>query len=223
MGHKLYLYPRWLRLWHVINLVLFIILIATGLSMQYSFASGWLVGEMGQVATNASDEDFLMGFLTAVKWHNIAAIILSFNFVYYIIGNVVSKNGRYYNLLREKDLFKKIMIQARFYAYGMFVGEKHPFPVSENRKFNPLQKFAYFSVMYVFMPLLILSGIGMFFPELIPVRVFGVSGLMLNALIHITMGFLLSIFMIVHIYLCTLGVTPSTLFKSMINGYHEVH
>jgi thiosulfate reductase cytochrome b subunit len=29
--------------------------------------------------------------------------------------------------------------------------------------------------------------------------------------------------MLIHIYTCTLGDKPTTLFKSMINGYHEEH
>ncbi len=221
MGHKLYLYPRWIRSWHLLNLTLFIVLIATGLSMQYTDASGWLVQSATGVA-EMNRENFLMEFGTAVKWHNIAAIILSFNFLFYLIANAVTGNLKFYNI-REKGMLKNLFLQARYYAYGMFVGEKHPFPVSEKMKFNPLQRVAYFSVMYILMPILILSGIGLFFPELIPNKVFGINGLVINALIHISMAFFLSIFMIVHIYLCTLGVRASTLFKGIINGYHEVH
>ncbi|NPA36917.1 MAG: cytochrome B [Chlorobi bacterium] len=222
MGHKLYLYPKWLRIWHFINLMLFFILIATGLSMHYSAASGWLVSSTGKAVSNVENGNFLMDFMTAVKWHNIAAIILCFNYLFYLIANSYTGNVRYYNI-KEQALLKKIFIQARYYAYGMFKGEPHPFPVNEERKFNPLQKTTYFITMYVLMPLLVLSGIGLFFPELIPDKIFGLSGLLVNSLIHITVGYFLSLFMIVHIYICTLGVTPSTLFKGMINGYHEVH
>ena len=113
--------------------------------------------------------------------------------------------------------------QARYYAYGIFRGEKHPFPVTRKEKFNPLQKISYVLVMYLGLPLVILSGLGMLFPEIVADRIFNVSGLLINDLIHITTGYILSLFMIVHIYLCTLGDKPSTLFKSMINGYHEGH
>jgi thiosulfate reductase cytochrome b subunit len=89
------------------------------------------------------------------------------------------------------------------------------------RKFNPLQKFAYIIVMYIGMPLLIISGIGLLFPETVLKMVFGISGLVLTDILHITTGFFLSVFLVVHIYTCTLGAKPSTLFWGMISGYHS--
>ena len=32
----MYLYPKWIRVWHVLNAMLFLIIIVTGLSMQYT-------------------------------------------------------------------------------------------------------------------------------------------------------------------------------------------
>jgi len=84
-----------------------------------------------------------------------------------------------------------------------------------------LQKFSYVLTMYVAFPLIIISGLGMLFPETVINRFFGISGLILTDILHITMGFLISIFMIIHIYTCTLGARPTSLFKSIISGYHE--
>jgi thiosulfate reductase cytochrome b subunit len=103
----------------------------------------------------------------------------------------------------------------------MFKGEKHPFPVTIERKFNPLQKVTYVLAMYLAMPMLIISGLGLLFPEVTINRVFGVSGLILTDILHITMGFFLSIFMVIHIYTCTLGARPTSLFRGMITGFHE--
>jgi thiosulfate reductase cytochrome b subunit len=114
-----------------------------------------------------------------------------------------------------------LMKQFRFYAGGIFKGEPHPFPVTEEQKFNPLQRFSYVLAMYVGMPLLIISGFGLLFPEIVIFQVFGISGLALTDLLHIIMGFVLSIFLVIHLYTCTLGDKPGTLFKSMITGYHE--
>ena len=113
------------------------------------------------------------------------------------------------------------MAQMKYYSFGMFRGEKHPFPVTMESKFNPLQKFSYVLAMYIGMPLLILSGIVLLFPEIALTNVLGMSGLVINDVMHITMGFFLSIFMIIHIYTCTLGAKPTSLFKGMITGYHE--
>jgi thiosulfate reductase cytochrome b subunit len=200
----MYLYPKWLRAWHVLNALMFLVLIVTGLSMQY---------------TDKENAAYMVGFAKAVKWHNFAALILVLGYVIFILGNAFTGNGKYYRI-KGTGFIADLISQAKFYAFGMFKGEKHPFPVTMERKFNPLQKFTYVLAMYLGMPLLIISGIVMWIPELAIDNIFGMSGLVLNDVLHISTGFLLSIFMIIHIYTCTLGSKPSSLFKGMISGYH---
>ena len=201
----MYLYPKWIRAWHIINALMFIILIVTGLSMQY---------------TDKENSAYMVGFAKAVKWHNFAALILTASYVVFVVGNIVTKNGRYYRIKRE-NFWSDLMKQMRYYSFGMFRGEKHPFPVTMERKFNPLQKFSYILAMFVGMPLLIISGIVLLFPEIAISNVSGMSGLVFNDVLHITMGFFLSIFMIIHIYTCTLGAKPSSLFRGILSGFHE--
>ena len=201
----MYLYPKWIRIWHVLNAVLFLILIITGLSMQY---------------TDKENASYIVGFAKAVKWHNFSALILTINFIIFVTGNLLTKNGRYYRISKENFL-NELLSQLKYYSLGMFKGEKHPFPVTEERKFNPLQKVTYVLAMYVAVPLLIISGIGLLFPEITVSKFFGVSGLILTDILHITMGFFLSIFMFIHIYTCTLGAKPTSLFWGMISGYHR--
>ena len=201
----MYLYPKWIRAWHITNALMFLILIVTGISMQY---------------TDKENSAYMVGFAKAVKWHNFAAFILTASYVIFVIGNFLTSNGRYYRIKR-KNFWSDLMKQLRYYAYGMFKGEKHPFPVTMERKFNPLQKFSYVLAMYVGMPLLIISGIVLLFPEIAINTIFGVSGLLLNDILHITTGFFLSVFMVIHIYTCTLGAKPSSLFWGMISGYHQ--
>jgi thiosulfate reductase cytochrome b subunit len=132
----------------------------------------------------------------------------------------LTNNGRYYRIGR-KDFLSNLTKQFNYYSRGMFKGEKHPFPVTEERKFNPLQKLTYVLAMYAAFPLLIISGIGLLLPEITIKTFFGISGLILTDILHITMGFLLSIFMVIHIYTCTLGAKPTSLFWGMISGYHR--
>lgn len=207
MSKKIYLYPIWIRSWHLLNALLFLILIATGLAMQYA---------------NPDNEIVLISFGAAVKWHNVAAIILTFNYGFFVIGNIFTGNGKYYRKWR-KNLGANLWKQFRFYSLGMFRKQPHPFPVSEQQKFNPLQKFSYVIVMYFGMPLLIISGLGLLFPEIIAQEIFNISGIVFYDMVHIIVGFTLSIFLVIHIYTCTLGEKPGTLFKSMISGYHEEH
>lgn len=201
----MYLYPKWIRIWHVLNALLFIVLIVTGLSMQY---------------TDKENASYIVGFAKAVKVHNFAALLLTINYLVFVTGNVLTKNGRYYKIAKE-NFTEDLISQMKFYSWGMFKGEKHPFPVTEERKFNPLQKVTYVLAMYAAFPLLIISGIGLLFPEITLNTLFGISGLILTDILHITMGFFLSLFMVIHVYTCTLGASPTSLFWGMISGYHR--
>jgi len=201
----MYLYPKWIRAWHLLNAAMFLILIITGISMQY---------------TDKENAAYVVGFAKAVKWLNFAAIVLILNYIFFVTGNFLTKNGRYYRL-GEKGFLSNLRKQLKYYSWGMFKGEKHPFPVTEKSKFNPLQKFTYVIAMYLAFPLLIISGIGLLLPEITITTFFGISGLIYTDILHITMGFSLSIFMIIHIYTCTLGGKPTSLFWGMISGYHR--
>ena len=200
----MYLYPKWIRTWHVINALMFLILIVTGISMQY---------------TGKENAAYVVGFSKAVKWHNFAAVVLVFNYIIFVTGNLLTKNGSYYRIPR-KNFKTDLITQFKFYASGMFKGEKHPFPVTEERKFNPLQKLTYVLALYLALPLLIISGIGLLLPEITITTFFGISGLILTDILHITMGFFLSVFMVIHVYTCTLGHKPTSLFRGIITGYH---
>lgn len=203
MSEKLYLYPKWLRLWHTINAILCIILILTGISMQY-----------------AGTDTIIIPFSTAVTLHNICGVLFVINYILYFIANIITVNGKFY--WRDwKGIFANMITQAKYYIFGTFKGEKTPFPVTKERKFNPLQKVAYVVIMYGFVPLVILSGIAMMYPEIIIPEISGVSGMLLTDIAHIIAGFIISIFLLVHIYFCTFGTTATSNFKSMVTGYHE--
>lgn len=202
---RIYLYPIWIRLWHLLNALLFLVLLFTGILLRYA------AGSRGIIPFEAS-----------VAIHNICAVILTINYGVYVIGNMISGNGMYYRKWR-KNIVPKLWKQFHFYAIGIFKNEPHPFPITKKQKFNPLQKISYVLAMYLGMPLLIISGLGLMFPEYISNTVFNINGLVFYDVLHIVVGFVLSLFLFIHLYTCTLGDKPGTLFKSMINGYHEEH
>jgi thiosulfate reductase cytochrome b subunit len=204
-NNKIYLYPLWLRIWHGINAIGIILLIFTGIRLQYS--------ELSMMA---------MDFKLAVQVHNIVGIIVTINYFIFFIGNLVTPNKKYYKI-KPKGLVKRLTKQVNYYISGLFKGEESPFPISEKRKFNPLQKYAYVFVMYVFVPVAIGTGVALLFPELIIEKVYSVSGIFLTAVLHGSVGFLISIFLLIHIYVASIGKNPLDNFRSMINGYHDVH
>lgn len=201
---SVYLYPVWVRLWHTVNALLYLILIITGLSMQYS-----------------NPQYPMIRFDIAVSWHNISGILLSVNYLVIFFGNMFTHNGFYYRM-RRRWLKKEIPAQARYYLFGIFRGEKAPYPINSRRKFNPLQKVSYFAVLYFFMPLVIITGWALIYPQIIVIeKIMGTSSLHFTDLVHIITGFILSIFMFVHIYLCTIGKPPGSHFKAMLSGWHH--
>jgi thiosulfate reductase cytochrome b subunit len=199
-----YLYPVWIRLWHWFNALLYLVLIMTGLSMQYS-----------------NPEFPMLRFDLAVSIHNTCGILLSLNYLVIILGNIITTNGRFYKINR-KGFIRELLSQADYYLFGIFKGKKAPYPINGERKFNPLQKISYVAVLYFMMPFVIITGWAMIFPEMIFVnKLFGTSGLHVTDLVHILMGFILSLFMFVHIYLCTIGKPAGTHFRAMLSGWHH--
>lgn len=199
----MYLYPVWLRIWHATNAILFLILIVTGLSMQYS-----------------PKENPLIGFSTAISLHNIAGILLIIGYVIFLVANFLSHNFRHY-ILWPRSLFARLKKQAIYYSYGIFKGETAPFPITEDNKFNPLQKLSYVGVMYLLLPISIVTGLALLFPEFIFHKFLGMNGTMLTALLHMLVGFLLTLFLLIHLYFATLSKKRFANFKSMITGWHE--
>jgi thiosulfate reductase cytochrome b subunit len=186
------------------NALLCLILIITGLSIQFSNPST------------------VVKFNAAVSVHNIAGIILSISYAAFFLGNLFTPNGLYY-VIPVRGFFIRLKKQFSYYTIGIFKKEDAPFPVNEESKFNPLQQVTYVVLMYGLVPFVILSGYGLLYPEITVNSFFGFSGLDLTDFFHIVAGFGISIIMCVHIYFCTIGKNPTSNFKSMINGYHESH
>jgi thiosulfate reductase cytochrome b subunit len=67
-----------------------------------------------------------------------------------------------------------------------------------------------------------ITGWALLFPETIILNVFGYSGILLTSLLHVIMGFVISIFLLIHLYFITFGHTLTSSMKSMLNGYHSV-
>jgi len=202
---KLYFYPVWLRIWHGFNALGIITLILTGLSMQSSV-----------------EASHILRFNLIVNLHNIAGIVVTLSYFIFFAGNLFTPNGKFY-LVKLSGFWKRPIKQASYYAWGMFHGMKAPYPLSEKRKFNPLQKYSYILVMYLAVPIVIISGIGLLFPEIIIDQVYAFSGVFVTAIVHSTMGFFISIFLLIHLYIASIGKSPVENFKSIITGWHQIH
>ncbi len=202
-SEKIYFYPVWLRIWHGLNALGILTLIFTGISMQSS----------GEVS--------FINFKVIVNMHNIAGIVVTLSYFLFFFGNLFTSNGKFY-IVKPRGFLKRPIKQAYYYAWGMFHGMEKPYPLSEKRKFNPLQKYSYIAVMYMVVPCVIISGIALLFPEIIIEKVYSFSGVFVTAVCHSTMGFFISIFLIVHLYIASIGKSPLENFKSIITGWHHI-
>jgi len=182
MANLINSYPFWLRLWHSVNGILCLILVTTGLMMQY-----------------ASPVKIVISLPTAILIHNSSGILLIISWIFFIVANGLSKNGSYY--WPTLKIFKESFIQLRYYAYGMFKGESKPFKDDRNRKFNPLQQLAYWSTMYIIIPLLVMTGFIMYNIERLLVDKKSIIIYQVCDFIHICAAFMISVFLVIHLYL----------------------
>ncbi|HAF29212.1 MAG TPA: cytochrome B [Bacteroidales bacterium] len=202
-NNKLYLYPVWLRIWHGINALGIILLGITGLSMQY---------------TNM--ESPLLKFSSAVSIHNLVGIILMISYFFFFITNIIKNNIKHYRISLN-GLVNRLMKQGKYYVFDYLKGNPKPFHISEEEKFNPLQQISYVGAMYILVPIVIITGIALLYPGMIIEKIYSFSGIRLTTFLHSLAGFFILIFLIIHLYVITIGQHPLRNFKSIITGYHE--
>lgn len=196
------LYSLHERMWHWLQAAGMIFLILTGLAIHYPdrFA---ILGSMAN----------------AVRWHSWVGFALILNAFLGIFYHVTAE--KYHHFLPRTDDFTEAAIrQARFYFYGIFKGEKHPFDADPRRKLNPLQKITYLLLLNVLLPFQIITGILMWGADRWPHVFAGVGGLWALGPAHTLGSYLFLAFLIGHIYLATTGPTPWGLLRAMITGYH---
>ncbi|MBI5898569.1 MAG: cytochrome b/b6 domain-containing protein [Rhodocyclales bacterium] len=203
MSERTYLLPLWIRLWHWTNALLIIVLTVTGVSLHF-----------------ADPKLPLVEFSLAARIHDIAGLALVAAYAFFALANIVTGNWWQY-VPKPPGVIDRCLKQARWYVWGIFRGEPHPFPVTLQNNFNTLQSLIYWAIMYLAMPLLLLTGLIFLFPEFAPDRLFGMDGLLPVAVLHYLTGAAIVMFMIAHIYLGSTGNTVGAMYKTMITGWHE--
>lgn len=197
-------YPLWLRLWHWLNAAFFIVLIISGLALHYS-----------------TPANTILPFQTARILHNFTGIALSIAYLVFLLGNVFTPNGKHYIPTRH-ELTEGLWIQLKYYLVGIFRGDPHPYHGDDHQKFNPIQKLTYLGIMYVAAPVVIVTGIVLLFPEMVPRQIWNFAGVLPVAVLHSALGFLLSLFLVGHVYLASTGETIAANYEAMFTGYRSV-
>ncbi len=200
MSKNYYHYPIWVRLWHLVNAVLCIMLIVTGL----------------QIALTDPSADAAISYQSKVSIHNVSGILLTISYLGFFLGNLFTGNGKHYRK-RLKGSRERLWKQVRYSFSGRFKGEEAPFQVDGENKFEPLQKASYIGAMYLVVPLLIVSGWilmnPIFFMNLPPwLNIYESTDIL-----HIVLAVIISLFLLVHL---AISIANRSL-KSIISGWTE--
>lgn len=202
---KIYLHPVPVRLWHWINAVSFLVLIITGLQIRYR------------------EYINLMTFRNAVDIHNIFGFILIGNYFIWLLYYIFSgKIKIYIPPLNVKKFILGSIKQARYYGYGIFMGEENPHHPMPDNKFNPMQQAAYLAIMLLLIPLQLVTGLLLYDVKMFSnwIQLFG--GVKIVDTIHVFLFLFFTSFLFVHVYLATLGHTATAHIKAMFTGYEEI-
>jgi thiosulfate reductase cytochrome b subunit len=156
----------------------------------------------------------------ALMVHKYAGWAMAVSFVIWLVYGLVSDHLRRHYVMRRRDL-KGVFSQARFYLFSIFRGKENPFLPSPEEKFNPLQKLAYGAIMGLLTPVLVVTGLLysdiLFFRKYI--LLWDIVGV-LDA-IHVIGAYVFALYLVVHVYMATLGRTAFSHIKAMIMGYEE--
>ncbi|MDQ6971597.1 MAG: cytochrome b/b6 domain-containing protein [Mariprofundaceae bacterium] len=195
--HQIMIYTRFERFWHWFQAGSILTLLFTGMRIHGLHE--------------------LIGFETAVNIHTAVAIGLLVLWAFATFWLFTTGNWKHY-MPTKQGLWRIV----RFYSYGIFQGEHHPYHKAFWRKHNPLQAAAYLGLKVVVFPMVWISGL---------IYLFLVSGGawtgMLNfppavALIHTLAAFALILFLMIHLYMLTIEEGFIHHVKPMLSGFDEV-
>ena len=144
---KYYIFPLWIRFWHWLNALLFILLLYTGISLHFS-ATGSL----------------LLPYKISAVIHNVSGILLVLLYLFYFVWNLKTKNFKHY-IVNLKGVFKKFSVHLQYYMLGIFANKPNPHSPTQKSKFHPIQQLFYFVTMYILIPLVAITGIFLLFPS----------------------------------------------------------
>jgi len=201
--HKEYMYDAYERLWHWLQAFSILILLATGLIIHKPHIFG------------------IFSFSYMVQIHNVVGFILLANAALSLFYNLASGEIKQY-LPEPKGFIGRSIAQATYYSKGLFEGKPHPIEKSREQKMNPLQQVTYLAILNVLLPIQIITGLLIWgaqrWPEV--AELFG--GLPLLAPVHTLVAWTFASFIVMHVYLTTIGHTVTSGIRAMIDGWDEI-
>jgi len=178
------------RLWHWLQALSMVILAGTGVAMHYHLAN----------------------MLSMAKIHNIFGWVVAINFVVWFFYMIATGRIKQYIPYAGDEYPMGLFKQAKYYIFQIYTSNHHPYHVTAEHRMNPLQKLTYIQVMFVALPIQMVTGF---------LIMFGIADMKTMLIVHLLLGAFFVLFIFGHAYLATTGATPLALFKEMIHGYEE--
>ncbi len=190
-------YPRFERFWHWSQMTLILALLFTGMGLNGLHS--------------------LIPFGPAVMLHTIIAFALMALWVFAAFWLFTTGTWRQF-IPTTEGMFQV----ARFYAYGVFKGEEHPYRKIFWRKHNPLQAATYFFLKWVIFPVIWITGLAYLSYNFWGTGAEGAQALWVVSNLHLLTAYVIVVFVIVHVYLLTVGHGFRQHVKPMITGYDDI-
>jgi len=203
-GRKEILHPLTIRIWHWVHAVAIVLLVLTGIQLRFPDLITWFGT-----------------FKRAVNIHNILGFTVLFDYLLWFGYYAVTRQLVRQYIPAPEDFSFGIPTQSAYYFARIFFGDPAPFAPTPEAKFNSLQKITYFGVMFVLVPLQIVTGVLLWDLERFHSIIAALGGVRVLDAFHIIIAYVVAAFLIMHVYLSTLGHTFFEHFKAMIVGYEE--
>ena len=218
---RVYRHRLFTRAWHWVNAVAVIVLIGSGLMIfnahprlywgHYgaNFDAAWLELPRWPGWLTLPSRYSLAG---ARHWHLAFALVLAFGLLIYMVWGLLNRHIQRDLRIRRGDLTLRALCTDLKAHWALRFHDPH-----DPRAYNIFQKLSYVGVIFVLMPLLVLSGLALA-PGMWPwlVDVFG--GRQSARSVHfIAMG-VMTLFVVVHLTLVILA-GPVNELRSMITGW----
>ncbi|MCP3925577.1 MAG: cytochrome b [Desulfobacterales bacterium] len=194
---NIYLFTRFERLWHWLQMFLIFTLLLSGFEVHGLFT--------------------LFGFHIAVKVHNYVGLTWLISFAFFAFWIFTTGEWKQYI-----PTTKKMLEVVYYYSYGIFKGEEHPVKKRKEAKHNPLQRLVYLSIAVVALPIQMFSGF--LYWGYNSWNDWGIGWLNLEVVVfvHMAVAFGILSFIIVHVYMTTTGHNIFSHIRAMITGWEEV-
>jgi len=185
------------RFWHWTQMALIFVLLFTGFGIHGLHS--------------------LLKFDDAVYIHALSAISLMVLWVFAIFWHLTTGTWRHYIPTTQG-----LLAVIRYYGWGIFKGEEHPYRKRFWHKHNPLQAMSYLALKVFLFPAIWVTGLTYLLYGLWSNGPLTNDSLMWVALAHTAVAFAMAVFIIIHIYMLTTGHSFVAHVKPMVTGYDEV-